>query len=132
MAVFQSGIPKGVNKDVNPTALPPEVYSHSQNTRFGEGAAKKFSGHDNPFPVANPSVAPYQVLNWATGQNNYWFYAGSAKIYRTDGSTHTEFTRTASDYSVNLTAVGNWDTSVFNGLPIFNNGVDDPQCLANL
>lgn len=22
--------------------------------------------------------------------------------------------------------------SIFNGLPIFNNGVDDPQCLANL
>ena len=132
MAIFQSGIPTGTNKDVNSTVLPPEMFSHSENTRFAEGAAQKISGHDNPFPVANPTVAPYQVLNWATGQNNYWFYAGLQKIYRTDGSTHTEFTRTSGVYAVNLTAHGNWDCSVFNGLPIFNNGVDDPQCLANL
>ena len=131
MATFQVGPPKGLNKDVNNTVIEKEYFSNVENVRFENGAAKKISGHDNPFPVANPTVAPYQVLNWATGQNNYWFYAGTAKIYRTDGSTHTEFTRTSGDYSVNLTAVGNWDVSIFNGLPIFNNGVDDPQCLAN-
>ncbi len=132
MPIFQSNTPKGMVKDSNPTTLPPEFFSHTENARFEDGAAKKISGHDNPFPVANPTVAPYQVLNWATGQNNYWFYAGTAKIYRTDGSTHTNFTRTSGgDYSTNLTAQGNWDVSIFNGLPIFNNGVDDPQCLAN-
>ena len=129
--IYQSNQPKGMVKDSNPTTLPPEYFSHTENVRFEDGAAKKISGHDTPFPAADPTVAPYQVLNWATGANNYWFYAGAAKIYRTDGSTHTDFTRTSGgDYSTNLTAKGNWDVSIFNGLPILNNEADDPQCLA--
>ena len=63
MPIFQSNTPKGMVKDSNPTTLPPEFFSHTENARFEDGAAKKISGHDNPFPVANPTVAPYQVLN---------------------------------------------------------------------
>lgn len=79
MATFQVGPPKGLNKDVNNTVIEKEYFSNVENVRFEDGAAKKISGHDNPFPVANPTVAPYQVLNWATGSNNYWFYAGLQK-----------------------------------------------------
>tara|TARA_R100001530_G_scaffold135816_1_gene114060 strand:+ start:103 stop:1647 length:1545 start_codon:yes stop_codon:yes gene_type:complete len=128
MAVFQAGLPKGVAKDINNLAIPAEFYSHVNNVRFGDGAAKKISGHDSVFTA--PSVAPYFLINWTTGTNSYWFYAGAAKIYRTDGSTNTDFTRASGgDYS--LTATQNWVGIVYNGLVILNNGVDDPQCLAN-
>ena len=125
MATFQVGPPKGMAKDINPTALPNEVFSHTENVRFEDNAAKKILGHDNVFTA--PSVAPYFLIN-LTGATNYWFYAGSAKIYRTDASTNTDVTRTSGgDYSTNLTSTGNWVGSIFNGLPLLCNGVDDPQ-----
>ena len=125
MAVFQVGAPQGMIKDVNPTALPKEFFSHTENTRFEDNAAKKILGHDSVFTA--PSVAPYFLIN-LTGSTNYWFYGGTAKIYRTDGSTNADVTRTSGgDYSTNLTTVGNWVGSIFNGNPILCNGVDDPQ-----
>jgi len=129
MPTLQVLNPKGMIKDTNDTALPNEFFSHTQNARFEDNAAKKVLGQDQVF--GTPAVAPYFALNWSTGANNYWFYAGSAKIYRYDGSSHTNFTRASGgDYSTNLTASGNWTGSIFNGLAILNNGVDDPQCLA--
>ena len=86
MAGFQAGPPKGVVKDTNNLAIPPEFYSHANNVRFEDGAAKKFTGHDAVFTA--PAVAPYFLINWTTGTNSYWFYAGAAKLYRTDGSLH--------------------------------------------
>ncbi len=125
MPVFQSGPPQGMAKDINPTALPNEIFSHTENVRFEDNAAKKILGHDNVFTA--PSVAPYFLIN-LTGATNYWFYAGSAKIYRTDGSTNTDVTRTSGgDYATSLTGTGNWVGSIFNGLPLITNGVDEPQ-----
>ena len=125
MAVFQVGPPQGMVKDVNPTALPNEFFSHTENARFEDNAAKKILGHDIVF--TNPSVQPYFLIN-LTGTSNFWFYAGTAKIFRTDGTNHTDVTRASGgDYSTNLTTVGNWVGTIFNGNPILNNGVDDPQ-----
>ena len=125
MPVFQVGSPAGMAKDTNPTALPNEFFSHTENARFEDGAAKKILGHDIVF--TNPSVAPYFLIN-LTGTSNFWFYAGTAKIFRTDGTNHTDVTRASGgDYSTNLTTVGNWVGTIFNGNPILNNGVDDPQ-----
>tara|TARA_R100001510_G_scaffold20491_1_gene17901 strand:- start:7856 stop:9394 length:1539 start_codon:yes stop_codon:yes gene_type:complete len=127
MAVFQVGAPQGMAKDVNPTGLPNEMFSHTENTRFEDNAAKKFLGHDSVFSA--PAVAPYFLIN-LTGATNNWYYAGTAKIYKTDGTTNTDVTRTSGgDYSTNLTGVGNWVGSIFNGRPLLCNGVDDPQIL---
>jgi len=128
MATLQILNPKGMIKDTNNTALPNEYFSHTQNTRFEDNAAKKVLGQDAVF--GTPTIAPYFSLNWSTGDNSYWFYAGATKIYRYDGSNHVEYTRTSGVYATNLTVAGNWVGSVFNGLPILCNGVDDPQCLA--
>ena len=129
MATLQILNPKGMIKDTNNTVLPNEFFSHTQNARFEDNAAKKVLGQDQVF--GTPTVAPYFALNWTTGANSYWFYAGSAKIYRYNGSSHEDFTRASGgDYSTNLTSSGNWTGGIFNGLAILNNGVDDPQCLA--
>ncbi len=130
MATFVAPAPKGLVKDTNNTVLPPEFYSEASNIRFADSSAKKIKGHDQVF--GTPTVAPYFVINWATGTNVFWYYAGTAKIYRQSGSsTHTNFTRASGgDYSTNLTTVGNWTGTIYNGLPILCNGVDDPQVLA--
>ena len=113
MATLQVLNPKGMIKDTNDTVLPNEYFSHTQNARFEDNAAKKVLGQDQVF--GTPTVAPYFALNWTTGANSYWFYAGSAKIYRYDGSSHSDFTRASGgDYSTNLTTVGNWTGTVYN------------------
>jgi len=125
MAIFQAGPPQGMAKDINATALPNEVFSHTQNVRFENSAAKKFLGHDSVFTA--PAVAPYFLIN-LTGTTNYWFYAGTAKIYRTDGTNNTDVTRASGgDYATNLVSTGNWVGSIFNGLPMLNNGIDEVQ-----
>ncbi len=130
MATFVAPAPKGMIKDTNNTIIPFEFYSEASNIRFADSAAKKIKGHDIVF--GTPTVAPYFVINWSYGTNSYWFYAGTAKIYRLSGSsTHTDFTRASGgDYSTNLTAIGNWTGTIYNGLPILCNGVDDPQALS--
>ena len=128
MAVFQAPPPKGLIKDTNNTIIPFEFYSEASNIRFADSAAKKIEGHDQVF--GTPTVAPYFVINWSYDVNSYWFYAGTAKIYRVSGTTHTNFTRASGDYSTNLSTVGNWTGTIYNGLPILCNGIDDPQALA--
>ena len=104
MATFVAPAPRGMIKDTNNTVLPPEFYSHASNIRFTDNAGKKIKGHDAVF--GTPTVAPYFVLNWSTGTSSYWFYAGTAKIYRTDGTNHVNYTRASGgDYSTNLTTV---------------------------
>ena len=61
MAIYQVLGSKGMVKDINPTALPPEFFSHTENTRFEDGAAKKILGHDSVFTA--PAVAPYFLIN---------------------------------------------------------------------
>ena len=130
MPTFVAPAPKGMIKDTNNTVLPPEFYSHASNIRFTDNAGKKIKGHDAVF--GTPSIAPYFVLNWSNNTASYWFYGGATKIYRTDGTTHTDVTRTSGgDYATNLTTIGNWTGTVYNGLPILCNGVDDPQALSN-
>ena len=41
MPLFQAGPPTGMVKDINPTALPNEIFSHTENVRFEDNAAKK-------------------------------------------------------------------------------------------
>ena len=125
MPTFQVGIPQGMVKDVNPTGLPNEFFTHTENARFEDNAAKKILGHDSVFTA--PSIDPYFLIN-LTGSTSFWFYAGTAKIFRTDGTNNVDVTRASGgDYSTNLTGVGNWVGTIFNGNPILNNGVDDPQ-----
>lgn len=42
MATFQVLNPKGMIKDTNDTVLPNEYFSHTQNARFEDNAAKKY------------------------------------------------------------------------------------------
>ena len=49
MATLQVLNPKGMIKDTNNTALPNEFFSHTQNARFEDNAAKKVLGQDQVF-----------------------------------------------------------------------------------
>lgn len=117
----------GVIFGLPPAELPPSAWSAGKNVRMINGSVHKFMGHTAVWDP--PSVAPYWLLPVPIGTSYYWLYAGLAKVYTTDMSTHTNITRqTASvDVDYNATAAHGWNGGVLGGIPVINNGVDDPQ-----
>lgn len=113
----------GIISDVSPEKLPLQAWSTGQNVRFRENTVRKAKGWSEP--IGTPTVVPYWLLPYRTATDSYWVYAGLGKVYVTDGTTHTDITKTATTYSA--TADLNWTGLVFGGIPILNNGVDVPQ-----
>lgn len=120
----------GIVPDINPVELPPEAWSAGKNVRFLDGKAEKFSGHSEVF--ATPSVAPYWLLPVPTASSYYWLYAGLEKVYATDGASHFNLTRQSAGADVNYAASidRNWSGGIIGGVPVINNGIDDPQMWA--
>ena len=117
----------GVIKERKPHELPMNAWTSATNMRFRAGFAEKSPGNSSLWGGA--TVAPYWLLNAVDAVSNLWLYAGLAKVYATDGSTHSDITRVSGgDYAA--TADLNWTGCVFNGIPIINNGVDVPQSWA--
>jgi hypothetical protein len=113
----------GVIVDRQPHELPANAWSFAQNMRFRDGFAEKFTGHVAPFGA--PTVAPYWALPVETPTTFLWLYAGLLKVYAWDGATHTDITRIAGNYGASADV--NWTGDVLGGIPVINNGVDDPQ-----
>ena len=113
----------GLISDQLDRALPPEAWSALQNIRIQDGKVKTFAGHSE---LTTPTVTPYYLLPVAEGSSYYWIYPGLAKVYVWNGSSDTDITRAAGgDYTGSAT--DRWNGCVLNGIPVLNNGVDDPQ-----
>lgn len=113
----------GINLDLPPDTLPPEVWTAGKNVRFRDGKVQKFPGDKLVFDP--PSVAPYWAMPVQTKDDIFWLYMGLAKANNFKGGTHTDITRVSGDYTG---AIDNyWDGGVLGGIPVINNGVDIPQ-----
>ena len=113
----------GVINDRKPHELPLQAWSDSRNMRFRDGFAEKFLG-ESLFDAT--SIDPYWLLPVPTATSFYWLVAGLTKVHSLTGGVETDITRTVGgDYGA--TAQLNWTGCVFNGIPVINNGVDEPQ-----
>ncbi len=117
----------GVITDVEDQELPNNAFTLGENVRFNNGSVEKFKGHSVIF--GTPTVAPYWLLPLTTPSNTFWLYAGLNKVYVYDGTTHFNITRqtAGSDVDYSASALLNWNGGVIEGIPVINNGVDDPQ-----
>lgn len=118
---------EGVITDIDPQELPNNAFSAARNFRFNNKAASKMLGHSAIF--GSPSIDPYWLMPVATNTNDFWVYAGLLKVYVTDGANHYNITRQsgAVDVDYNATANQNWNGGIISGIPVLNNGIDDPQ-----
>lgn len=107
--------------------LPANSFTAGQNVRMSNGSVYKSLGHTSVF--GTPSVAPYWLLPVQRQTEYYWVYAGLTKVYVWNGSVHTNITRQTlgSDVDYTATAVDSWNGGILGGIPILNNGFDDPQ-----
>jgi hypothetical protein len=114
----------GALNDLAPSESPPNSFSSANNVRFKDGYAERVLGHVSIF--GTPTIKPYFLQPLTVGAARYWVYAGLSKIYVHDGTTETNITRSSGgDYTG--AATNKWTGGSFNGVAIFNNGVDLPQ-----
>ena len=116
----------GVNHDIAPAELPPDVWNDLQNVTFNNGYAQSVPGYA---PVmAGALCRPLYALPLYTETTFYWIYTGNndgetaGVIAVTDGQTHWDITPAA--WSV--MAAGDITGGVLNGIPFLNNGIDPP------
>ena len=112
--------PQGINADLPAYELGNETWSSGNNVHFRSLGTSKADGYGQVFGTLSGS--PYFHMPWTDFNNLFWFYADNTNIYRTDGTSHVSV---GSGY--NAAFEGGWTGSSFNGVAIFNNGVDAPQ-----
>lgn len=117
----------GVVYDTDPKLLPENAWSAGRNIRFIDNELVKSKGESAVYTT--PAVDPSWLLPVQTDSTYYWVYPSLAKCYVTDGTTNTNITRqtTGADVDYSATADIGWNGGVIGGVPVINNGVDDPQ-----
>lgn len=113
----------GVIRDQEAYQLPPEAFSFADNMRFTSEGAERIGGREQVF--GTPGVAPHFLMPIQTATQTFWLYTSLTKAYAYDGANHTDITRAAGDYNASNTR--DWNGVLFGGIPILNNGTDDPQ-----
>lgn len=129
--------PRGINSDLSPYEMPNELWSNGNNIDFNGARVNVALGYQRVMSNSPLSAIPKHAIDFRDGSTNYWYYAGDTKIYRTDGTNHTNVTRQTNSVDVDYTPEFNtitdarqhtgWTSNVFNGALLLNNGYDLPQ-----
>ena len=115
----------GQVNDIAPYMLPPEAWTLAENIRYERGAPTVLAGWQQVFN-GNVAGTPHFTLPYKGLSQTWWLYTGTTKAYVYDGASHAEITRaTGGDYADTPTEA--WNGIVFGGVPILNNGIDNPQ-----
>jgi len=115
----------GIIQDVPAYDLPPEAWSDGLNVRMHDGAVWKSFGQTKVLDP--PIVRPFALFPASAISGGQLFaYTGLAAVYGTDGTTHTDITRTAGGAYTGL-ATDLWNGGLLGNILILNNGVDVPQ-----
>jgi hypothetical protein len=120
--------PSGINHDISPAELPPDVWNDGQNVLFENGFTQSAPGWAE---VATGALYnPQYLANVLIGELYYWIYAGlngagdAGGIGVTDGVTHWDITPVS---LLGVTVAGDWTGGSLNGIPVLNNGIDPPM-----
>lgn len=138
--------PRGINSDLSPYEMPNELWSNGNNVDFKGARVNVALGYQRVLTTNPMSAIPKHAVAFKDGSTDYWYYAGDTKIYKTDGTNHTNVTRQTNSVDVDYTPEfditydldgttvlssvrqhNGWTSNVFNGALLLNNGYDLPQ-----
>ena len=125
--------PRGINTDLSPYEMPNELWSNGNNIDFSGARANVALGYQSVMSASPLSIIPKHAIAFRDGSTDYWYYAGDNDIYRTDGTNHTEVTRTYSDYTPEFHSGkgarqhNGWTSNGFNGALLLNTCTELPQ-----
>ncbi len=118
----------GIVRDVDDFAIPPEAWTTANNMRAIDEGMERLGGKTQVF--GTPTVAPHFLLPVQSPSAVFWIYTSLTKAYVYDGSSHTDITRAAGNYTASATK--DWNGVLFGGIPILNNGADAVQFWSTL
>ena len=110
--------PLGVTYDTDPHDAEPNVWTDVINMRFTDNASEKIGGETEG--TATTAQATHLLFN-GNHQAPYWLYFGDGLARVTNFTTDKDIEGTA------LSAGTDWDTCLFNLIPIANNTIDAPR-----
>ena len=118
----------GVVYDTPAQELPAHVWTDARGVRFYDNSVWKAYGQEAV--LGTPTVDPYYIYHHLGPANVFWAYPGLAKVYATDGATHSDITRAVGgDYTGAANDI--WQGTHLGGIEVFNNGIDVPQAWIN-
>ena len=116
----------GVVKDLSPDAyrqVPLNAWTDAMGVVFEEGVVRKAKGLEVYF---NTQIEPSDVVFVPGVRMSHFVYAGPNRVYaRNMEGEEGDITRTSGPY--NGDRAHRWHLADFNGVAIFNNGIDPPQ-----
>lgn len=113
----------GVITDTPAYQIPPEAWTGGTNARVVDSGMERLRGWSQVF--GTPGVAPHFAMAVRTASATFWLYTSLTKAFGYDGTTHTDVTRAAGDYTGSETR--EWNGTLLADVPIVNNGIDIPQ-----
>jgi hypothetical protein len=113
----------GLIRDQEGNWLPPEALTFAMNMRSVPDGMERIGGQLSVF--GTPPVPPHFAMVVQSSTNVFWLYTSLNKAYVWNGSTHSDITRVLGDYTASETR--QWNGTLLGGVPILNNGQDDPQ-----
>ena len=120
--------PAGFNSDISAAELDMDVWNVINNVIFENGFSTAAPGWRES--LTGLLCKPLYLLPVFTGANYYWLYAGNTAdelagfVGVTDGVDHFDVTPVA---GLGVTKAGDWTGGVLNGVPVLNNGIDEPM-----
>lgn len=121
----------GVVRDTSRHELPLNAWTDARNVRFLDNSVWGSYGYGEVYQV--PAVVPYHLTPCNVGDERYWLYAGTSKIYAVTidpagNPVHTNLTRQSGGVDADYSAGPNeWTSTLLGGLPVLNNPNDYPQ-----
>jgi len=112
----------GVVTDQDPYDLELTQFPNGNNVSFHEGRVGKALGHS---VRASTTAAPTHVQGWVYSGNNTVVIGTLNKIYRYNGSSETNVTKTSD--STNYSNSDRWQSEQIGTAIMMNNGSDVPQ-----
>ncbi len=113
--------PRGVNQDIPPGQLDPNLYSSVLNAESFDIGMQRARGIASAYPGV--LFAPEHLAYNKDSNLFYWLYAAGAGIGVTDGAAHFDVTPTPAPSSIWPTV---WTEAFLNTLIAINNQVDPP------
>ncbi len=112
----------GVSTDLPPWTVPPEFFTAAENVVFRLGVAERADNFRLAYEP--PSTKPLIIRNLQIAGQNKWVYIGPNDAYSVTGAVHTEITKLGQGTQ---NVVGRLSLDLLNGIPVFNNAVDEPM-----
>jgi hypothetical protein len=113
----------GVIRDAPAHELPPEAWTLAESVRFEDNSVVQLLGYTQIF--GTPLFAPYFAQYVSAPGQPWWLYAGLSAAAAYNGTSHFNITRASGAY--HATGAAQWQGTNIGGIPILNNGVDNPQ-----